>query len=332
MKRHKWHALIILGLVIIVASISACTKGPGESQYAPEFTLQAVDGSFVSLDDFKSKPIMLTFWPINCSACQFQAPFMEELFSKWSSDSIVVLTINVGDRAVDVQDYMNVRNISYPVLLDTHSKVGQSYGLVGVPTTFFIDGDGKVQAYHIGAFQSEQAMESAINEVFPAIALNPKTSTSAPALGALSGGTGPEIGKVAPDFNLIDINDQSISLSQLRGKTVLLNFWMSTCDACVAELPYLQTVSDNLTGQPIVILAVNCGESSLAVHSAVDRLQLSYPVLLDPDGKVCAAYKHGAPTAFLIDSTGVIKAIKDDAFENPGEVSTMLDSLFLDTQ
>jgi peroxiredoxin len=258
---------------------------------------------------------MLTFWRINCSACEFQMPFTQELYNKWSSDSLAVLTINVGDRASEVKDYVANHGITYPVLLDQQSKVAQAYGIVGVPTTYFIDGKGVLKAYQIGAFQSEDAMESAIKSVFSSITLSPKTETS------------PEIGKVAPDFTLETIDSQSISLNDFRGKTVLLNFWVSSCDACVSELPYLQTASDNRTDQQAVILAVNCGESSQTVHSIVDRVKLSFPVLLDPEGTVCTAYKRGAPTAFLIDSNGIIQAIKDDAFENPGEVESMLDSL-----
>jgi cytochrome c biogenesis protein CcmG, thiol:disulfide interchange protein DsbE len=315
MKRRKWYTLLVLGLVFIVlGSAVACTKSE-KVQYAPDFTLQSVNEAIVNLNDFRGRPVMLTFWRINCSACEFQMPFTQELYNKWSSDSLAVLTINVGDRASDVKDYMTSRGITYPVLLDQQSKVAQAYGIVGVPTTYFIDGKGVLKAYQIGAFQSEDAMESAIKSVFSSITLSPKTETS------------PEIGKVAPDFTLETIDSQSISLNDFRGKTVLLNFWVSSCDACVSELPYLQTASDNRTDQQAVILTVNCGESSQTVHSIVDRLKPSFPVLLDPEGTVCTAYKRGAPTAFLIDSNGIIQAIKDDAFENPGEVESMLDSL-----
>jgi cytochrome c biogenesis protein CcmG, thiol:disulfide interchange protein DsbE len=315
MKRRKWYTLLVLGLVFIVlGSAVACTKSE-KVQYAPDFTLQSVNEAIVNLNDFRGRPVMLTFWRINCSACEFQMPFTQELYNKWSSDSLAVLTINVGDRASEVKDYVANHGITYPVLLDQQSKVAQAYGIVGVPTTYFIDGKGVLKAYQIGAFQSEDAMESAIKNVFSSITLSPKTETS------------PEIGKVAPDFTLETIDSQSISLNDFRGKTVLLNFWVSSCDACVSELPYLQTASDNRTDQQAVILAVNCGESSQTVHSIVDRVKLSFPVLLDPEGTVCTAYKRGAPTAFLIDSNGIIQAIKDDAFENPGEVESMLDSL-----
>ena len=63
------------------------------------------------------------------------------------------------------------------------------------------------------------------------------------------------------------------------------------------------------------------------MKSIVDGMQLTFPMLLDPDGKVCAAYKHGAPTTFLIDSSGIIRAIKDDVFESAEEIKGMLDSI-----
>jgi peroxiredoxin len=315
LKRGKWYTLIFLGLVsIILGSVIACAK-PEADDYAPGFTLQSLDNGIVNLNDFRGRPVMLTFWRINCSACQFQAPFIQALYDKWSIDSLVVLTINVGDRQGDVEYYMAGREITYPVLLDSEKQVAQSYGLIGVPTTFFIDGEGILKAYQIGAFTDETSMESAIKSVFPSIVFTPKIETS------------PEIGKVAPDFTLQSTDNLSVSLSDFRGKTVLLNFWVSTCDACVTELPYLQAASDNRTDQELVILTINCGESGQAIQSIVDRLKPSFPMLLDPEGTVCAAYKRGAPTAFLIDSNGIIQAIKDNAFESSGEVEDMLDSL-----
>ena len=327
MKRYKWHSILILGLVLVsLGSAVACTKSE-KTTYAPDFTLPTLDGSSVTLSDLRGKPVMLTFWRINCSACQFQMPFTQALYDKWSSDSLAVLTINVGDRASDVENYVNSNGITYPVLLDPQNRVSQDYGIIGVPTTYFIDGRGLLKAYQIGAFQNENDMESAINNVFLSLILNPKTATSPQVIPNPKTETGPEIGNIAPDFTLQTINSQSISLSEFRGKTVLLNFWMSSCDACVSELPHLQTASDNRTNQQVVIIAVNCGESSQTVHSIVDPLKLSFLVLLDPEGTVCTEYKRGAPTAFLIDSSGIIRAIKDDAFESPGEVESMLDSL-----
>jgi len=315
MKKRKWHLIVFFGLaLILVWSVVACTK-PKDTPYAPEFTLQTIKGETVSLSDFRGKPIMLNFWQINCPACQFQMPFTQAVYDELSNETAVILTINIGDRPSAVQDFVASRGITYPVLLDRQGEVAQTYGIPGVPMTFFIDGAGIIKAYKIGAFKSREEMETAFKSVFPSLIINPKTETS------------PEIGSLAPDFTLQTINGQNITLSEFRGKTVLLNFWVSSCAACIDDLPYFQIAFDGQANEEPVILATNCGESSQTVHSIVDDMELTFPVLLDPEGRTCTEYKHGAPTTFLIDSKGIIRAIKDDAFESPGEIESMLDFL-----
>jgi peroxiredoxin len=221
----------------------------------------------------------------------------------------------VGDRAALVKEFVTSRRLTFPVLLDPEGRVAGAYGIIGVPMTFFIDAEGILRAYKIGAFQSQKEMESALMEVFPSLILAPKPKVA------------PEIGNIAPDFTLQTTNGQSITLSKFRGKTVLLNFWVSSCAACVDEMPYFQAVFDEQTNEELAIVAINCGESSQTVQSTVDSLRLTIPMLLDPDGKVCADYKRGAPTTFIIDGNGIITAIKDDVFQSPEEIVDMLDSM-----
>ena len=314
MKRHKWHLILTLGLALVFISLLlACSKHE-EVAYAPDFTLQNINGEAVSLSDFRGKPVMLIFWKINCAACQFQIPYTQAFYDEWSSDAVAVLTINVGDSISAIQDYNTSLGITYPVLLDPGGKVAQTYGIPGVPLTFLIDDEGIIKAYKIGAFSSREQIEGALKDVFPSLILKPKIET------------GPEIGKRAPDFTLPTIDGQSATLSESRGKTVLLNFWVSSCPACVDEMPYFQTVFDGQTNEELVVLAINCGESSQIVKSAVDGLGLTFPMLLDPDGRVCTDYKRGAPTTFLIDGNGIITATRDEVFQSPEEIKTMLDS------
>jgi len=283
--------------------------------YAPDFTLQSLNGDTVSLSDFLGKPVMLTFWKIDCPACELQMPHMQAFYDEYQNEEIATLTINVGDRAARIQEFIESHRLTLPILLDGKGRVAKTYGLPGVPVTFLIDSEGIVQAYQLGSFKSREAIESALAQVFPSLTLTPKVEAA------------PEIGKLAPDFTLQTIDGQSITLSNFRDKTVLLNFWVSSCPACVDEMPYFQTLFNEQTNDGLIILAVNCGESSQTVQSIVDSLRLTFPMLLDTDGKVCAEYKHGAPTTFLIDDNGIIRAIKDNASESPEEIESMLDSL-----
>jgi peroxiredoxin len=315
MKRHKCYTSLIIGLVLILSGLlTACNKSE-EIIYAPDFTLQTMSGETVSLSDFLGKPVMLTFWKLNCPACQFQMPYIQAGYDEWSSDAIVVLTINIGDSIPAIQNYVTSQKLTFPVLLDPGGNVAKTYGIPGVPMTFVIDADGVLKAYKIGAFQSQQSMEDALKSIFPSLALTPKFEIGA------------EIGNAAPDFTLQTADGQSITLSKFRGKTVLLHFWMSSCTACVTEMPYFQAVFDEQTNDELAIVAINCGETSQTVQNIVDDLGLTFPMLLDPDGNVCTDYKRGAPTTFLIDSNGVIKAIRDEVFQNPEEIEIVLNSM-----
>jgi peroxiredoxin len=314
MKAHKWSLILILGLILGLASlVSACAKKSEATPYAPDFTLQTIDGKSVTLSGLRGKPVMLTFWKINCPACEYQMPYIQAFYEEQSSEKIAVLTINVGDSAAVVQNFVANHEITFPVLLDLQQKVTQAYGIPGVPVTFFIDDKGIFKAYKIGPFQSREDMESALKTVFPSLSI-----TSKPEIG-------PETGNIAPDFTLGTIDGRSITLNHFRGRTGLLNFWENSYPACVDEMPYFQTVFDEQANEELVILAINCGERNQTVKSVVDDLKLTFPMLLDPDEKVCTAYKHGAPTTFLIDSNGIIRAIKDEVFENTEEIESMLD-------
>lgn len=293
--------------------LSGCSKG--NVAHAPDFTLPSLDGSTVTLSDFNGKPVVLTFWSIYCPACQVQMPYLQNFYNRWSNEKVVLLTVNAGDSAAAVSAFIASSGLNFPVLLDLDKSTSRLYGIPGVPVTFFIDAEGIIQAYKVGSFQSRQQIEDVVTEVFPALTLIPQPKAA------------PEIGNTAPDFTLRTIYGQIYTLSNFRGRTVLLNFWVSTCPACIDELVYFQTVADRWSDEELVVLAVNVGEEALTVLSVTDSLGLTLPVLLDPDGDVCTTYRRGCPTTFLIDENGIIRAIKDDAFQSPEEIENMLESL-----
>ncbi|MBM3182789.1 MAG: TlpA family protein disulfide reductase [Chloroflexi bacterium] len=133
-----------------------------------------------------------------------------------------------------------------------------------------------------------------------------------------------EKGDTAPDFTLQTIDGQTLTLSQFLGKNPVLNFWVSTCPACLEELPLFQAIYNKLPTDKTVILAVNAGERDKIVQYEAQRMKLTFPVLLDPDGKVCKSYGRGSPTTFFIDNKGTIIEIVDEVFEDPKEIENIL--------
>ena len=120
----------------------------------------------------------------------------------------------------------------------------------------------------------------------------------------------PQEGFQAPDFELNTLNGEQVLLSDLRGKTILLNFWATWCPPCRSEMPAMQQVYMDYEQDGFVILAVNNLQQDRRenVESFIHEENLTFPVLLDNSGSVSTAYQvHSMPTSFFIDPEGIIQ-------------------------
>jgi len=117
-----------------------------------------------------------------------------------------------------------------------------------------------------------------------------------------------ENGASAPDFELVDLAGELVSLREQQGKPVILNFWATWCAPCVIEMPNIQKFYENYPGE-FQVLAVNADESELTVGRFVEDMGLTFDILLDPGGKIQSLYQiRGYPTSFFIDAEGKIRA------------------------
>ena len=113
-----------------------------------------------------------------------------------------------------------------------------------------------------------------------------------------------------PDFTLPALTGDSQSLGDLKGKVVFLNFWATWCGPCRLEMPSMETLYNSYRERGLEILAVNCGERQSEVLTFMNENKLSFPVVLDSDGKVSITYGVQAlPTSYLIDREGMIKSL-----------------------
>ncbi len=114
----------------------------------------------------------------------------------------------------------------------------------------------------------------------------------------------------AIDFQLQDLNGKRMLLSDLRGQVVLLNFWATWCPPCKAEMPDLQALYREYGGQHnFTIMAIDVEESKDQVAAFVQENRLSFPVLLDEDGKV-SNYRYfvrSLPHSMIIDRDGNVR-------------------------
>jgi len=122
---------------------------------------------------------------------------------------------------------------------------------------------------------------------------------------------GLEVGNLAPDFELKNVEGNSIKLSSLKGKKVILNFWASWCPPCRQEMPDMAKFYVDQKDKGIEILAVdltNTEKSREDVTNFMRANSITFPVVLDENGKVSQLYNVASiPASFIIDSQGVIQ-------------------------
>ena len=138
----------------------------------------------------------------------------------------------------------------------------------------------------------------------------------------------PEDGAMAPDFTVQTLDGESVTLSDLRGNPVFLNFWTTWCGPCVAELPDIQEVHEEKSVEGLVVLAVNLGERESTVEAFIESNDYSFEVGLDENGAVAQAYEVvSIPATFLIDSEGIIQSEKVGMFTSKAEIIAELQKI-----
>jgi len=139
---------------------------------------------------------------------------------------------------------------------------------------------------------------------------------------------GTQVGNQAPDFQLQNLDGQTVSLGDLRDKPVLINFWATWCPPCRSEMPYIQEIYEEWSDKGLVVLAINIGESSSKAEGFMQSYNLSFTVLLDTKQDVAQKYNiQYIPTTFFIDKDGIIQDKMIGAFQNKAQIEKSLSKI-----
>ena len=117
-----------------------------------------------------------------------------------------------------------------------------------------------------------------------------------------------QVGLPAPNFTFPDLNGQQVSLSEHRGKVVLVNIWATWCPPCRQEMPSMQKLYERFNGENFEILAVSIDATGReAVAPFVRTMNLTFPIMLDPKEVIRPLYGiTGVPESFIIDKEGIV--------------------------
>jgi len=115
------------------------------------------------------------------------------------------------------------------------------------------------------------------------------------------------IGSAAPNFTVQD-SDHKVTLSDFRGKVVLVNFWATWCPPCQAELPSLIAMQDRVRAKGVMVLGVSIDVDENAYHRFLKERNVNFMTVLDPEQKVATMYgTTGWPETYIVDRDGVLR-------------------------
>lgn len=149
-----------LGRGYLVAGLDETVDNPGAFQQgdlAPNFRLLDTEGHHLSLQDLQGRPVLLNFWATWCGPCRLEMP---ELVSAAKNNAeLVVLAINVQEELEQIQPFAEDFQMTMPIIRDTAGDLRQLYGVTGMPTSIFIDKEGKIAAVWPGILNKKRLHE-----------------------------------------------------------------------------------------------------------------------------------------------------------------------------
>ena len=131
---------------------------------------------------------------------------------------------------------------------------------------------------------------------------------------------------LAPSFTLPSRSGDTVSLAQLKGKVVMLNFWASWCGPCRQEMPLLDQMHKRYSALGFTLVGVNVDANSKDAEEWLSKTPVSFPVLFDRESKVSAMYDVKAmPSTVFIDRKGNVRYLHRGY--KPGDESAYLDQI-----
>jgi len=165
--RGGWGLLLSLILMCapLLALVKAAPPAPALNAAAPSFTLAGQKGS-LSLESLRGRVVLLDFWASWCAPCAQSFPWLEGLHHRFREQGLTVLGVNVDKQRKKADAFLSLHATTFPVVFDPKGEVAAAYALPGMPTTCFIDRQGRLRRIHTG-FRPEEvgAVEAFIEEL-----------------------------------------------------------------------------------------------------------------------------------------------------------------------
>jgi cytochrome c biogenesis protein CcmG/thiol:disulfide interchange protein DsbE len=148
---QNWKMVSLGSCLFGLAILSGCSTPPSKASDVPQFSFTSLEGKTVAMKDLGNKVLIVDFWATWCGPCREEIPHLNELYSELKSKGLEIVGISMDTDGTDgVKDFAREFRIQYPIVMGDE-KVAESFGgIIGLPTTFIIDRDGKIAKKYIG--------------------------------------------------------------------------------------------------------------------------------------------------------------------------------------
>ena len=147
-----------------LATLALATLGPAlagaappPATPAPDFTLPARDGGTVQLSSLKGQVVMINFWATWCGPCRQEMPLLEQLHARYEPLGFTLLGVNVETDSAAATAWLEGVPVTFPILFDTQNAVAERFGVMGMPSSVFVDREGRVRHVHRGYKPGDEA-------------------------------------------------------------------------------------------------------------------------------------------------------------------------------
>lgn len=181
--RRAQRAILVVGIGIVaivgLTLMLAMSGGDGsdtDSQVvgghplfgepAPEIDLQTLDGERVTLSSLRGRPVLINFWATWCGPCREEFPLMVEAYARHADEGLEIVGISHDDTVEGAREFAADQGATWILLDDPDDVAWNDYRGVGMPTSFFIDREGIVRAFSLGAF-SEEGLQAQLARILP---------------------------------------------------------------------------------------------------------------------------------------------------------------------
>lgn len=152
---HRFLFMLLMGSLLLLSGCNDHTAAPKAPTEAPDFRISLFEGGDFQLSAQKGKVVVINFFASWCVSCGEETPIIETVSRQYTPDKVTFLAIAVDDTEKKAKEFMKKTGLTIPAGLDKTGKIKDDYGLYGMPTTFFIDKNGKISYLHAGIVTQE---------------------------------------------------------------------------------------------------------------------------------------------------------------------------------